>query len=60
MERIIMGYMDNLTVMGYSLEWREKVLKAAMVGYQRILFQVRQGTTRRNRMGGTPSRIGGS
>ena len=37
--------------MGYSLEYREKVLKAAMVGYVRVLTQTKQGKTLRNRTG---------
>ena len=51
MEKITTRYMDNLMAMGYTLEWRVKVLKSALVGYQRILFKVDHDGIRRNRKG---------
>ena len=37
--------------MGYTHAWRSKVLMKALVGYQRILHNVREGKVRRNRKG---------
>ena len=39
-EDIIHRYMDNLTGMGYTLQWRTKVLKSTMIGYMKILQRV--------------------
>ena len=38
---------DDLAAMGYSLAWREKVLRAAMVGWMRVLMKVEKGETGR-------------
>ena len=51
MEEIIKQYMDNLTSMGYDQKWREEVLNSALTGYQRILYNVENGTTKRKRLG---------
>ena len=36
-EEITKNFMDNLAGMGYSFEWRKKVLSKALTGYMRIL-----------------------
>ena len=51
LEEILKELMDDLTAMGYTSEWREKVLKAATVGYMRILDKVSKGEGPRNRRG---------
>ena len=53
MKEILTEYMDNLIGMGYSYEWRVKVLTSTLVGYRRILKLVDQGKTDRNRLGGS-------
>ena len=50
-EDFIRRYMDNLTGMGYPLQWRTKVLKSTMIGYMKILQRVEDGEVKRNRMG---------
>ena len=40
MEEITMEYVDRLTAMRYSQEWRQKVLLKALVGYGRVLRRV--------------------
>ena len=37
--------------MGYSIDWRAKVLTSAMLGYIRILKQETEGAPNRNRKG---------
>ena len=37
--------------MGYSCQWREKVLHSCMVGYLWILKEKKERTSRRNRRG---------
>ena len=51
METVISEYMGNLEGMGYTPEWRTKVLKAAIIGYTRVLGKVSRGETSRNRKG---------
>ena len=55
-EDITRTYMDNLCAMGYGQAWREMVLQSALTGYQRVLHQVKEGTTRSNRSGASTSR----
>merc|ERR1711954_285231 len=43
--------MDELDAMGYTLEWRQKVLQSAITGYMRILHKEECGGTPRNRKG---------
>ena len=43
--------MDDLTGMGFGLEWRKKVLASTMTGFKRVLHKERQGITTRNRLG---------
>ena len=50
-EQIIRKYMDDLAAMGFSHQWRKKVLTSTMTGYRRILYRESQGTTPRNRLG---------
>ena len=50
MERITMSYLDMLAANGYNKEWRRKVLRKAMVGYQRVLKLEEEGKTSRNRL----------
>ena len=50
-ERILIEYMDNMAGMGYSWEYREKVMRAAMTGYIRILTHTKLGQTLRKRTG---------
>ena len=50
-EEITKNFMDNLAGMGYSFEWRKKVLSKALTGYMRILKKVELGQTLRNRNG---------
>ena len=40
MEEILIQLMDDLTAIGYTQEWKEKVLRAAMLGYMRLLKKV--------------------
>ena len=47
-ERILIELMDNLAAMGYTEEWREKVMRAAIIGYMRLLERVRKGEIPRN------------
>ena len=49
MESITSQYMENLAAMGYSVEFKEKVVKSALVGYQRILFKVEEGRSRQGK-----------
>ena len=51
MEGTIMTLMDELSAMGYAQEWKEKVLRAALIGYMRILEKVRKKEAPRNRKG---------
>ena len=51
MEDFILNLMDELTAMGYTQEWRERVLNAAMTGYMRLLAKVESGDAKRNRKG---------
>ena len=37
--------------MGYTMTWREKVLKSTMIGYMRILDRVKKGEVKRHRKG---------
>ena len=48
-EEITKSFMDDLSAMGYTKPWKEKVLEKALVGYGRILTKVRLGETLRNR-----------
>ena len=41
--------MDNLTAMGYDVNWRKDVLQKAMVGYMKVLKNAKLGKTERNR-----------
>ena len=50
-ETIIVSYMDELNAAGYGQSWREKVLGAALLGYERVLEKERKGLTTRNRSG---------
>ena len=50
-EGILIDMMDDLTAMGYSEEWKEKVLKASMAGHMRVLRKVREGSTCLHRKG---------
>ena len=50
-EEVLTEYMDNLIGMGYDEDWRTKVLSSSIKGYRRILGQVREGKTQRNREG---------
>ena len=50
-EEIILDMMDDLTAMGYSQQWKEKVLKAAMSGHMRILQKVKVGEASLHRKG---------
>ena len=50
-ERILKDFMNDLTAMGYSHDWRTNVLESAMRGYCRILHSTRNGETLRNRTG---------
>ena len=43
--------MDMLAAHGYAFEWRKNILRKAMTGYRRILMEVSQEGTRRNRRG---------
>lgn len=54
-EEITAKFMDNLSAMGFNLEWREKVLEKALTGYQRILRKAALGEGRRNRTGACTS-----
>ena len=47
-EAILKTYMDDLAGMGFGSEWRYRVLKSSMTGYQRILYKAQEG-----RPGGT-------
>ena len=49
--RITVEYIDSLTAMGYSLEWRKKVVSSTLKGYMRILAFAKQGHSDRNRFG---------
>ena len=51
-EETLIEYMDNLLGMGYSEEWRQKVLTNTIKGYRRILALVEKGDSTRNREGG--------
>ena len=51
MEEILITLMDDLNTIGYSEEWREKVLMSSMVGYMRLLDKVAKEETPRNRKG---------
>ena len=51
LEDITVKYMDNLTGMGYSLEWRKRLLSSTLKGYMRILSQCAEGHSTRNRLG---------
>ena len=37
--------------MGFSLQWRKRLLASAMTGYRRVLHREEQGYTKRNRLG---------
>ena len=50
MERITMSYLDMLAANRCNKEWRRKVLRKAMVGYQRVLKLEEEGKTSRNRL----------
>ena len=50
-ERITKAFMDNLIAMGYPEEWRQEILRKALVGYMRVLRRAQNGETMRNRMG---------
>ena len=50
-KKITCDYMDLLAGNGYTTQWREKILRKALMGYRRILLEVRRGKTRRNRRG---------
>ena len=50
-ERITKNFMDNLSAMGYPEEWKQEVLKKALVGYMRVLRKAQNGETKRNRVG---------
>ena len=51
MEMITLDYMDRLTAMGYTEEWRARILEKAAIGYARILAKVEKGESSRNRKG---------
>ena len=44
-------YIDRLTGVGYGRSWRENILRAALVGYMRILQKTSSGETAMNRKG---------
>ena len=48
-EATTIKFMDNLTAMGYDLNWRKDVLQKAMVGYMKVLKNAKLGKTERNR-----------
>merc|ERR1712081_71251 len=50
-EKVTKLYLDDLEGMGYSQEWRQKVLTSAKKGYCKILYKVQSGLCRRNRSG---------
>ena len=50
-EDALITYMDNLIGMGYREEWRMKVIKSTLLGYERILTKVDRGESVRNREG---------
>ena len=43
--------MDDLAALGYSLNWRTMVLKAAITGHCKGLKEEREGKARRNMTG---------
>ena len=47
-EDTIMEYMECLIGMGYSEEWRIKLLTSSVKGYIRVLNLVAEGKTRQN------------
>ena len=49
-EEILINYMDELAGMGFTMEWRQKVLRSSLLGYRRILFKATKGS-RRNSLG---------
>ena len=49
-EVVLMRYMDELAGMGFGTEWRSRVLRSALLGYRRILYNETVGKTRRNRL----------
>ena len=50
-EGILLELMNDLIAMGYTEDWRQKVLKSATTGYMRILGKVKSGELTRNRKG---------
>ena len=50
-EDALITYMDNLIGMGYREEWRMKVIKSTLLGYERILTKVDRRESVRNREG---------
>ena len=52
-ERITKTYMDNLTGMGYTLEWKTRIIQNAVKGYCKVLLLNNLGITKRNRPGHT-------
>ena len=50
-EEVLIEYMDNLLGMGYTEEWRTKVLRSTFLGYERVMQKVDRGETQRNRDG---------
>ena len=43
-EGVLRQYMSELEAGGYSLQWRQRVLEAALVGYERMLVRQKEGT----------------
>ena len=52
-ETVLVDFMDELSAAGYGVDWRERVLASALLGYERILDKERRGTCSRNRSGAT-------
>ena len=40
MEKMTLEYMDRLAAMGYTVEWRTRILEKVAGGYSRILAKV--------------------
>ena len=49
MKEITKDYADDLLGMGYQEEWIRRVIDNALKGYERLLFWVEKGETRRHK-----------
>ena len=52
MTEITRDYADDLLRMGYQEEWARRVIDNALKGYERLLFWVEKGETRRHKRAG--------